>query len=502
MIRAARPPKRFEVALLWAALALAWGPASSAGAQALYYRSVPIGERAVGLGGAFTGLANDPSATYFNPAGMTSGGRFELLGSFSSLLLSRTRVDDAFVAPAAETNFVKKTTATLPRFVGTVARFGRAKHGRDHQFALGYSTVEVARENFGDSFSQLDQQNSSDIRIDSRYRNRWYGVSFAAQVTRLSSVGFTIYLADQSQSYREDIGLARGGTFNADTGLRLGAESVTASGDLRARAYHFVPRFGWLHDVNDQWKVGAMFQPPGIPLSQSGRFLRRTTTTFPGDDGTFLLFDESGVGARLPMPFELTAGFSWRFNEKSLLSFDASVIGPVRAGRLIKVDPPSTVRRAGVFFSGDTRRRAVPNFSVGAEHRFDKVVIAGGVFSNISAAPGVPEQTDTFTPDQVNIWGASFAFGLDYNGYRFTVGTTAMFGSGDALSATVDESGEVLSYDRTSARRTIVLLYLAGAISVATKASKAVGDKYETWKNDRQSESEPDPIESEDDDGL
>ena len=33
-------------------------------AQALYYRSIPLGERAMGLGGAYTGIANDPSATY------------------------------------------------------------------------------------------------------------------------------------------------------------------------------------------------------------------------------------------------------------------------------------------------------------------------------------------------------------------------------------------------------------------------------------------------------
>ena len=34
----------------------------------------------MGLGGAFTGIADDPSATYYNPAGMMAGGRFQLLG--------------------------------------------------------------------------------------------------------------------------------------------------------------------------------------------------------------------------------------------------------------------------------------------------------------------------------------------------------------------------------------------------------------------------------------
>ena len=53
--------------------------ANRSAAQAIHYRSLPIGERAMGLGGAFTGIADDPSATYYNPAGMMAGGRFQLL---------------------------------------------------------------------------------------------------------------------------------------------------------------------------------------------------------------------------------------------------------------------------------------------------------------------------------------------------------------------------------------------------------------------------------------
>lgn len=42
--------------------------------QALYYRSIPIGERAIELGGAYTGIADDPSASYYNPAASCSYG--------------------------------------------------------------------------------------------------------------------------------------------------------------------------------------------------------------------------------------------------------------------------------------------------------------------------------------------------------------------------------------------------------------------------------------------
>ena len=79
--------------------ALAWGLAAShSDAQGLHYRTIPIGERAIGLGGAYTGIADDPSATYYNPAGLMEGGKFSILGSLSSIVFTRKGVVQALAA--------------------------------------------------------------------------------------------------------------------------------------------------------------------------------------------------------------------------------------------------------------------------------------------------------------------------------------------------------------------------------------------------------------------
>ena len=133
-------------------------------AQAVYYRSIPLGERAMGMGGAYSGIANDPSATYYNPGGIVTGGRFQLMGGLSSLVFSWRTVDDAFESPNAESNFDSSRTTTLPTFIGTVVRFGRQRFG-DHQFALAYSTFEVARESFGTGLTQVVDPGSAGLGL-------------------------------------------------------------------------------------------------------------------------------------------------------------------------------------------------------------------------------------------------------------------------------------------------------------------------------------------------
>ncbi len=467
------------------ALAIVYGALPArAEAQALYYRSIPIGDHAVGLGGAFTGVATDSSAAYYNPAGLVRGGRFELQGSFSSIVYTKYKIENAFDSPIGVETFDSTGTSALPRFAGTAVKVGPKKFGDDHRFAVGYSTVEVARNRLNVGSTENDPTLSLDLRVSNNYRSRWYGISFAAEVTKKSAIGLTIFLSDQSFGYGEDIGIALGGTFDQQTGLRVGGDSATASSSIGIRAYHFVPRLGWLHQVNPRWAVGLMVQTPGIPLKQKAGVLRRLTTDMAPDEPTFFLFDSGSIKAKMPVPFELRAGFGFQINEKTLLSFDAAVEGPLKDGSLFRrpAEIEDIDNQPGVYFTPSIARRWTPNLSIGAEHKFGKAVVAGGLFTNFSAAPDVPERSAQYTPDQINMWGASVSVGVDTKGYRFTVGATGLFGKGDALAAALDENANVVSYTRTRATRAAVILYIAGAISVATKGAKKVGDKYKERK--------------------
>jgi long-chain fatty acid transport protein len=451
-------------------------------AQAIYYRSIPIGERAMGLGGAYTGIANDPSSTYYNPAGIVTGGRFQLMGSLSSLVFTRRTIENAFAAENVDADFTSTRTTTLPSFIGTVVKFGKKRFG-DHQFAIAYSTFEVAREGFGQGLTLIEDPASLDLRLNNNFRDRWYGVSFAAHVRKHVALGLSGFLSDQSSNYSEDVGLASGGTLDAG-GQRVGADSITSSTGISNGGYHIVFRLGALYRVNPRWQLGFMFQPPGIPMKQNGSVFRRVTTTASGMEPTYFLFDQGDLSTNVPIPFELRTGFEFKINATTVLSADASVTGPIRDRDLFT--RPSEIQDVpgdlGIYFANSVERRWTPNVAVGSEHMFGKAVVAGGLFTNISSAPDVPEMTTEYTPDQVNMFGASFSVGIDTKGYRFTLGATGYFGRGDALSFTLDRDAQVSGYVRTKSNVSALVLYIAGAVSVASKGAKDVQESYKAKK--------------------
>lgn len=90
-------------------LALSFGAASPALGQA----EAPVGVRAAGMGGAFTAVADDASAVFWNPGGLPSG-------AFFSLVVDRNSMDDrsatliALGTPPLALSYYRTATGNLP----------------------------------------------------------------------------------------------------------------------------------------------------------------------------------------------------------------------------------------------------------------------------------------------------------------------------------------------------------------------------------------------------
>ena len=110
-------PRRSRLAVLF--LLLAWAPRAGATKYAGEFLSIPIGARAIGMGGAFVAVADDATAPWWNPAGMVFLPYREVLPQHSEQFGSLVNHD----------------------YLGAVFPLGGEK---GHQQALGVGLIRVA----------------------------------------------------------------------------------------------------------------------------------------------------------------------------------------------------------------------------------------------------------------------------------------------------------------------------------------------------------------------
>lgn len=86
----------------------------AAQADLFHYSNLLIGQRAIGLGGAFTALSDDTSGLHYNPAGLALQSSSELSGSINSFYLKKNTFERVF----GEKQFTESARGNLSSFFG------------------------------------------------------------------------------------------------------------------------------------------------------------------------------------------------------------------------------------------------------------------------------------------------------------------------------------------------------------------------------------------------
>ena len=155
--------------VLVAALAIA-APASADDAQ---YTPFPIGARAVGLGGAFTALSDDPSGMHYNPAGLVDSARTSLQVS-TNLYGLDLDVGKGIFSTVGQTAFSLDKVITelqiIPTTAGFVVGFGdrNPDGGFRHAYAMGAFVPSLRSVNFQTSEESNGTQNAYRRNVSDR----------------------------------------------------------------------------------------------------------------------------------------------------------------------------------------------------------------------------------------------------------------------------------------------------------------------------------------------
>ena len=465
----------------------------TASAQTAQYQTFIVGERALGMGGAFTGLADDASAAFYNPAGLARLQSGALSGSLQVNAFHRQVVENGYGSPIGQADLVHDATPTFPVFVGVVYKIGKRDEDGVRNHALALCTFHPYRRDYRYTVDLFNRSTgvSDALRITGSDTITWYGPSYAIRLSPRFALGISGFLSTRSMRHEEDQSIVTEGQRDSVTGIYQNLSLSVRESLVEVEAEHLVARLGMHYAIDDHFSVGVMLQPPGLAIHQASRVRERRSFadlfSMP-PSATFFHDDQGDLPAESPIPWEVRLGAAYRADDNFSVAMDLSVYGPngtakqpIAAIGVPDPDPETgDIMQPGDFVVQSWHRELTANLSVGIETLIaDTVPLRAGLFTNFSAAPAIEGPTNQYAPNDVDTFGTTLSVGLRSGDYDIALGAAAMYGQGDALRINPDPFGPVAdTYLPTTAESRTIYFFLSGAKRAVSRLGRNVYDEY------------------------
>jgi long-chain fatty acid transport protein len=412
----------------WARSALWWAAVASAVpamANDFNYHTPLIGERAVGMGGAATGVSDDASASYYNPAGLAQT-RMTSLSLSATVVQFRWQSIDEFLGPEG----IDQWTIDI-----IAASWSWATDLWGGRFALSLYVPDA-------SDFDLDTTLVTDVALGDRRLVGAHlirradtetflgGASLAWALNDRWALGFTLFGKYTTSNLLED------NTYQFSDGSVTQVVD-TESADLVGARVHL----GVLYRPSDTIQLGLTGRL-GVHLAEWGdrRRLRFQSTAADPDSFTRVTEDEH-LGITVPGDENkdddvtltdvqgLAFGLSWHVSPDVLLAADVSWWSPVKFQRRGRVIEKQSTWNAAI--GGEVR--VAPQWPM----RF-------GLFTNLSAAPDIDPAVlaaiDPTTatrldlpPSKVHFFGGAVSLGNVTSSSTLDVAMVFQIGLGDRV---------------------------------------------------------------------
>lgn len=214
-------------------------PISGILADQQHYNDFLVGNRAAGMGGAYTAIADGPEGAYYNPAGQAFSAASYISLSTNAFQIKGINYKDVKPAPgfSQTKDYMRNSILFVPNFFGFSQRFGKTN------FTFLLATTDTGSYDQRDSFSfaiDYDGTGNMDIyKIDASFNAVTdvtdFGPSFSWLINKHFSIGFNAFfrfLIDKfkmetySSLYDGDDGTAEDffsmfSRYNAETSLKF-----------------------------------------------------------------------------------------------------------------------------------------------------------------------------------------------------------------------------------------------------------------------------------------
>jgi long-chain fatty acid transport protein len=356
-----------------------FGGAAFAGGLALNEN----GAAATGKGTAFVAEANDPSAIYFNPAGIT-----QLPGTQLMIGAALIKLDSKFrSSTTAETTQLQDQFPVLPH-VYITHRF----KGLDQRLAVGLGIYTP----FGIIIDWPDNWQGRFATTNDRLRVTVYNPTIAFQATRKLSLAAGVQITDVGAGFEQK--------FNAGTG-----ESKARIHGLTAHPIGW--NVGALYHITETTSAGIQFRSElQAKLNGDAEFTGPAATGPP-----FPLFTNTKFHASIKLPPRIVAGLSTKVIPRWTINGEIEWQGWNTVGtipRTFDATADSNVPQSALNQRGFRNWKNSYIYKIGAEFAAtDRLALRGGYFYDEAAIPD-----STFDPlvPTANLNAVTIGFGYKW----------------------------------------------------------------------------------------
>jgi long-subunit fatty acid transport protein len=365
-------------------------------ADEFHYTNMLIGDRATGMGGAYTGVSDDPSGLYYNPAGIVyTTGR-----NLSASVNAYYNISKDYKSVIGGNGWKREATSILPNFFGIVQPIGKFKFG--FSYAVPNSIKEDQDQTFWGSIPTTLGSPATRYTINFNNEDNTFlvGPSIAAELTSSLSAGLTLYMYHRSnQSILNQFIQLQDGRFEWSNQY---IEKVE-------RGYKPVVGIMWtpVEKLSIGISLAKIFVYSSSMMSQST--IKDANAPTPND----VTITEIGDSSNKNYPYELRVGAGYFSSSSLLVSADAAYYTKV-------TDP----------VNGD--RVSVMNLAVGTEYFLNRNwAVRGGLYSDLANTPKL-DPTRTNQDEKIDLYGMSLSISNFSRNTSITLGGSMTTGSGKA----------------------------------------------------------------------
>jgi long-subunit fatty acid transport protein len=413
------------------------------------HKTILVGDKGAALGGAFTGLADDATATFYNPAGMTQIKNVKLNVSAQIVQFQKQeiQISDETSIPYNSFNFSPSITSFSQRMGNWAYGFSIVTPMND--LFRGEARIEDAYHSTtaGEDCYDADGKNPCYSRFNLSYydvaKENLAGPSLALKLTENISIGFTAYGIYYTELEKTAYGGWDGNYVggNTDDLSRFHESSVTRQ--VNQTGVGVTGSFGILVRTTGGLSFGVNASPGSqiwVQRSEEQRFqdlkndhlvtgLTDTSATLANHLYT-LNADEDHEEISAPW---LSVGFSWQPESWLTLAGQVDYILGSLYSYTDFTPVPDNEKRSG--FEADSalekhytvEKKPVINFSGGANIQLSKAYsLAIGGFSDMSQGPY--DDRPASLNRRIDYYGGTISLGIDKEYTESRFGFSAAWG--------------------------------------------------------------------------